>query len=88
MRQPVVFLPYLAGERSPTTSTNPPGVSSACPAADGPQAMTRAVMEGVAYSLADCAAALTAAGARVEKLTAVGGGPRARASGCRHWPTC
>ncbi|HCH99386.1 MAG TPA: xylulokinase [Alphaproteobacteria bacterium] len=72
----VLFLPYLAGERTPHNLDRPAGGFFGLSRSQGPQAMTRAVMEGVAYSLADCAAALTAAGAQVEKLTAVGGGAR------------
>ena len=75
---PVLFLPYLAGERTPHNLDQPAGGFFGLSRSHGPPAMTRAVMEGVAYSLADCAAALTAAGARVEKLTAVGGGARSR----------
>ncbi len=72
----VLFLPYLAGERTPHNLDQPAGGFFGLSRNDGPLEMARAVMEGVAYSLADCAAALTAAGARVEKLTAVGGGAR------------
>ena len=72
----VLFLPYLAGERTPHNLDRPAGGFFGLSRSHGPQAMTRAVMEGVAYSLADCAAALTTAGAQIEKLTAVGGGAR------------
>ena len=36
-------------------------------------------MEGVAFAFADCLAALKAAGTKVERATAVGGGSRSRA---------
>ena len=72
----VLFLPYLAGERTPHNLDRPAGGFFGLSRSHGPQAMTRAVMEGVAYSLTDCAAALTTAGAQIEKLTAVGGGAR------------
>ncbi|MEC7141199.1 MAG: FGGY-family carbohydrate kinase, partial [Pseudomonadota bacterium] len=65
-------------ERTPHNLDRPAGGFFSLSRSHGPLAMTRAVMEGVAYSLADCAAALTAAGAQVEKLTAVGGGARSR----------
>ncbi|MEO1276266.1 MAG: FGGY-family carbohydrate kinase, partial [Pseudomonadota bacterium] len=37
-------------------------------------ALTRAVLEGVTFALADCNVALSATGTRIERLLAVGGG--------------
>jgi xylulokinase len=41
-------------------------------------ALTRAVMEGVAFALRDSLEALRAAGSELQRVTAVGGGSRAR----------
>ena len=41
--------------------------------------MTRAVLEGVVFALRDCLEAMRTAGARPERVTAVGGGTRAPA---------
>ena len=74
----VLFLPYLAGERTPHNLDSPQGGFFGLSRNDGALEMTRAVMEGVAFSIADCAQALVQAGARIENLTAVGGGTRSR----------
>ena len=74
----LLFLPYLAGERTPHNLDQAAGGFFGLGRSHGVIEMTQAVMEGVAYSLADCASALEAAGARVDKLTAVGGGARSR----------
>ena len=42
----------------------------------GPEALTRAVMEGVAFALKDSADALAKTGARFDTMLAVGGGTR------------
>ncbi len=74
-----VFLPYLGGERTPH---NDPVVRGAFAFlshdADRP-ALTRAVLEGVAFSLRDCLDALTASGTRIESADVIGGGSRSRA---------
>lgn len=72
----VVFLPYLSGERTPHNNPAASGVffglSSATTRAD----LGRAVLEGVAFALADGLDALEARGGRVERLSAIGGGAR------------
>jgi len=77
-RNRVVFLPYLAGERTPHDDAQATGVffglSSDTTRAD----MTRAVLEGVAFALADGMACLEAAGTRVEPPIVIGGGARSR----------
>jgi xylulokinase len=77
---PVVFLPYLGGERTPLNDARiRAGFAGIAHAADA-AALTRAVLEGVAFSLRDGRAALEAAGARLDgALLAVGGGARSEA---------
>jgi len=72
----LLFLPYLAGERTPHNMGDAMGAFVGLNRRHGSLAMTQAVMEGVAYSIADCADALTAAGASVDRLAVVGGGAR------------
>jgi xylulokinase len=75
-----MFAPYLAGERTPHNNTALRGGFAGL-AADTPRAgMTQAVLEGVAYALADCQAALADAGTRLTEASVVGGGARSA-----HW---
>jgi xylulokinase len=73
---PELFLPYLSGERTPH---NDPLVRGAFLGldneTDAPR-LAQAVLEGVAFALADGAAALRDAGTRVERLSVIGGGAR------------
>lgn len=74
----VSFLPYLSGERTPHNDTRIRGLFAGLePATDRP-ALTQAVMEGVAFALADALAALAAQGTPPERLIAVGGGTHSR----------
>ena len=74
----IMYLPYLAGERTPHNSDVPLGAFIGLSRQDGRAEMTQAVMEGVAYSLADCVRALQDAGAHLEVVTAVGGGTKSQ----------
>lgn len=76
---PVLFLPYLAGERTPLNDPAARGVFTGLGAETGTADLARAVMEGVGYGFADSRDALAAAGVRVERATALGGGSRSRA---------
>lgn len=75
----VLFLPYLAGERTPLNDAAARGVFAGLGAETGAADLARAVMEGVGYGFADCRDALAAAGTKVERATALGGGSRSRA---------
>jgi xylulokinase len=75
----VLFLPYLAGERTPLNDATARGVFTGLGAETGAADLARAVMEGVGYGFADCRDALAAAGTKVERATALGGGSRSRA---------
>jgi xylulokinase len=77
---PELFLPYLSGERTPH---NDPLVRGAFLQLDNETdsgRLAEAVLEGVAFALADGLDALTDAGTAVDQLAVIGGGAR---SG--HW---
>lgn len=71
---PILFLPYLSGERTPHNDSDIRATLAGIGIGDGPEALTRAVMEGVSFALRDCLDALQATGARPESLLALGGG--------------
>jgi xylulokinase len=74
----VLFLPYLAGERTPLNDAAARGVFTGLGSETGAADLARAVMEGVGYGFADCRDALAVAGTKVERATALGGGSRSR----------
>ena len=69
----VVFLPYMAGERSPLWNPNACGVFFGLDYAKTRAHMIRAVMEGVAFSLRHNLEVAQAAGAVAGTLRAMGG---------------
>jgi xylulokinase len=71
-----LFLPYLAGERTPHNDPFAPGVFHGLKMATTRADCTYAVLEGVAFGLADGLDALRAAGTEVRVLSLVGGGSR------------
>ena len=71
-----VFLPYLAGERTPHNDPFAPGVFHGLKAQTNRADCTYAVLEGVAFGLADGLDALRATGTEVRQLSLVGGGSR------------
>ncbi|MGX1097550.1 xylulokinase [Amorphus sp. MBR-141] len=75
----LTFLPYLSGERTPHNDAAIRGAFVGLANEHDRPAMTRAVLEGVVFALRDCLEAMRAAGARPERVTAVGGGTRAPA---------
>jgi xylulokinase len=75
----LLFLPYLSGERTPHNDPRAAGVFFGLSGADERADLARAVLEGVAFALADGLEALEARGPRVEALTAIGGGARSAA---------
>ena len=72
-----MFLPYLSGERTPHNDATVRGVFAGLDHAADRNALTRAVLEGVAFALRDNLEALRDAGTEVDGLIAVGGGSRA-----------
>ena len=71
--QGLVFLPYLAGERTPNRP-NGTGIFSGLHAGHGRAAMVCAVVEGVTFGLAYALDALRRAGVAGSEITLVGGG--------------
>ena len=75
---PELFLPYLSGERTPH---NDPEVRGAFLRLDNDTdagRLSQAVLEGVAFALADGLDVLREAGTVVERLAVIGGGARSR----------
>ena len=73
-----LFFPYLTGERTPH---NDPAVRAGFLGLDSDTdaaAISQAVLEGVAFALADGLDALRAAGTTVDGLSVIGGGARSR----------
>lgn len=75
---PLLFLPYLTGERSPHNDPWARGVLFGLGADSSRAEMIQAVLEGVAFSLADGVAGLEAAGISVGQVGFIGGGARSR----------
>jgi xylulokinase len=70
----LMFLPYLAGERTPLDDPNAKGVFFGLTSATDRSSVALAVLEGVAFTFADALAAVEGAGTRVERPAFVGGG--------------
>ena len=70
----LMFLPYLNGERSPHLDPDARGAFVGLSASHGLAHLTRAVLEGVTYSLRDCYDIILEMGARFEEITGCGGG--------------
>lgn len=71
-----VFLPYLSGERTPHNDPYAQGVLFGITHGTDRAQLGYAVLEGVAFSLADGVEALRGAGTSVTALSLVGGGSR------------
>ncbi len=74
----VVFLPYLSGERTPHNDPHAKGVFYGLTHATDRADLGRAVLEGVAFALADGQDALLAAGSEIGAVAVIGGGARSR----------
>lgn len=71
-----VFLPYLAGERTPHDNPDARGVLFGLLADHGPGHFGRAVLRGLAFALADGYDALAPLGPMPTRLAIIGGGAR------------
>ncbi|MDE3010326.1 MAG: xylulokinase [Pseudomonadota bacterium] len=71
-----IFLPYLNGERTPHNDAHARGLFFGLSTRTGTPELAYAVLEGVAFSIADGYAALQAAGTQVKQAVLVGGGAR------------
>jgi xylulokinase len=72
----LVFLPYLSGERTPHLDPRARGAFVGLTARHGIPHMTRAVMEGVVFSLRDSLEIMRGLGVPVDQVRATGGGAR------------
>lgn len=75
---PLLFLPFLDGCWSPQADADIRGAFIGLDHATDEAALTRAVLQGVAFALADAAEGFHANGARFERLLGIGGGSRSR----------
>lgn len=73
-RSSVMFLPYLAGERTPHNNPLATGVFSGLTSDANRADLGYAVLEGVAFALKDCFNELRKAGANLDTLNVIGGG--------------
>lgn len=73
-----MFLPYLSGERTPHNDALAKGLFAGLTPTTDRNALTRAVLEGVTFALADNLTALRSAGADLGALLALGGGARSQ----------
>jgi xylulokinase len=74
----LVFLPYLAGERTPYVDPDARGAFCGLTLGHGAGAMTRAVLEGVAFGLRDCLDTVRDVGAAGARGRVSGGGAESR----------
>ena len=74
----VAFLPYLSGERTPYNDAAIRGAFVGLSHLSHRAALTQGVLEGVAFAFRDSLEALRAAGTRLSRVTAIGGGSRSR----------
>jgi xylulokinase len=72
------FLPYLSGERTPHNDPGATGAFVGLRHEHDRADLGRAVLEGVAFALADGQRALTLAGAEITEVSVIGGGARSR----------
>jgi len=72
----VLFLPYLSGERTPHNDPTAKGAFVGLTHDTDRADLGRAVLEGVAFALADGQEALLAAGTAIDSVTVIGGGAR------------
>jgi len=76
---PPVFLPHLTGERTPHNDPHASGAFAGLRSVHGRGDLCRAVLEGVAFGLAEALALLARRGAPVGPITAISGGARSAA---------
>jgi xylulokinase len=74
----LAFLPYLAGERTPHADPNARGAFCGLSITHGRGALTRAVLEGVAFALRDCLDVVQGVGVTTTRGRVSGGGSRSR----------
>ena len=72
----LIYLPYLMGERTPHLDPNARGVFFGLSAIHSKSDMIRSVMEGVAFSLRDCAEIIKNMNINISDMTICGGGAK------------
>jgi xylulokinase len=72
----LLFLPYLTGERAPHSDPSARGAFFGLTTRHDVAHLTRAVLEGVVYSLDDCLEIMNGLGIGVTQVRAIGGGAR------------
>lgn len=72
----LLFLPYLSGERTPHADPDARGAFFGLTLRHGRAHLTRAVLEGVAFSLRDVLSLLSEAGVQADAARIAGGGAR------------
>lgn len=77
---PVLFLPYLSGERTPHNDAAMRGAFLGLDIGHDRRTLTQAVMEGVGFALRDSLEALKSTGTDLSAVLAIGGG-----TGSRFW---
>jgi xylulokinase len=75
---PVLFLPYLSGERTPHNDAQVRGALLGLAQETDRATVTRAVLEGVAFAFRDGLDALRGAGTAIAAADVIGGGARSR----------
>lgn len=75
-RDPLLFLPYLTGERTPHNDPRARGVFFGLDGGTTSTMLVRAVLEGVAFAFAEARDCITRAGTRIDRLAVIGGGSR------------
>ena len=73
---PEIFLPYLSGERTPHNDAEVRGAFLGLDHDTTPERLAQAVLEGVAFALADGLSVLRDAGTELSQLSVIGGGAR------------
>ena len=74
----LIFLPYLAGERTPHFDPDVRGAFCGLTLTHGRGHLIRAVLEGVAFALRDCLDTVRDVGATADRARVSGGGSRSR----------
>ncbi|MDO6966898.1 xylulokinase [Rhizobium alvei] len=73
---PVVFVPFLDGCWSPHADASIRGAFVGLNHSSDDAVLTRAVLQGVAFAMRECADAFRSTGTRIDNLLAIGGGSR------------
>lgn len=75
-KSPIIFLPYLSGERTPHNDPKAMGVLFGLTHEHNRKDIAKAVVEGISFGLMEGMEALHATGLRPERISLIGGGAR------------